>query len=134
MVDVTSKKCRTEDCGNKTLFGVAGTKTGEYCEQHAPDGIVNVKDKKWRTEDCGKKPSFGVADTKTMVYCAQHASNGMVNVYSRICTEPKAAATFHRSELQVRKRRSTVHNTSDYNATSKEMLADTTPGRKPLVI
>ena len=53
---------------------MAGTKTGEYCTQHAPDGIVDVKSRKCRTRGCGRKPSFGVGNTRTAEFCAQHAS------------------------------------------------------------
>ena len=73
MVNVKSRKCRTEGCGRGPSYGVAGTKTAEYCAQHAPDGMVNVCNKKCRTEGCGKKPSFGVTNTRTAEYCAQHA-------------------------------------------------------------
>ena len=59
MVDVCSKKCRTEGCGKLASFGVLGTKMVEYCAaQHAPEGMVDVKNKKCRTEGCGKLPSF----------------------------------------------------------------------------
>ena len=51
-------------------IGVAGTKTAEYCVQHAPGGMVNVKNIMCKTERCGKQPSFGVAGTKTGEYCA----------------------------------------------------------------
>ena len=60
-----SRRCRTEGCGKIPSFGVAGTKTVEYCLQHATDGMVDVKSRKCRTEGCGKRPSFGVAGTKT---------------------------------------------------------------------
>ncbi|CAN0199634.1 unnamed protein product [Ascophyllum nodosum] len=80
MVDVKSKKCRTTSCGKVPSFGVAGTKTSEYCAQHAPEGMVNVKNRKRRTEGCGKLPSFGVAGTKTVEYCARHSLDGMVQV------------------------------------------------------
>ena len=60
MVNVTSRKCRTDDCGKQPSFGVTGTKTMEYCAQHAPDGMVNVKSRKCKTKGCGKGPSFGV--------------------------------------------------------------------------
>ena len=73
MVDVKSRKCRTEGCGKRPSHGVGGTKTAEYCAQHAPDGMVDVCTKKCRTEGCGKKPSFGVTNTRTAEYCAQHA-------------------------------------------------------------
>ena len=66
-------------------FGVTGTKTAEYCTQHAPNGMVNVKARMCRTEDCSKQPSFGVSGTKTAEFCAKHAPNGMVNVCSRKC-------------------------------------------------
>ena len=78
VVDVCSRKCRTEGCGKRSSFGVGGTKTGEYCAQHALEGMVNVKNKKCRTKGCGKQSSFGVAGTKTGEYCAQHAPEGMV--------------------------------------------------------
>ena len=72
MVDVKTKKCRTANCGKRPYFGVAGTKTGDYCAQHAPEGMVDVKIRKCRIEGCGKIPYFGVAGTKTVEYCAQH--------------------------------------------------------------
>ena len=45
----------------------------EYCEQHAPDEMVDIKSIKCRTQGCGKGPSFGVVSTTTAEYCAQHA-------------------------------------------------------------
>ncbi|CAN0100869.1 unnamed protein product [Ascophyllum nodosum] len=83
MVRVWGRKCRNEGCGKCPVFGMAGTKTAEYCVQHAPGGMVNVWDRKCKSEGCGKQPSFGVAGTKTVEYCAQHASAGMVNVRNR---------------------------------------------------
>ncbi|CAN0429552.1 unnamed protein product [Ascophyllum nodosum] len=73
MVDVCNKKCRTEGCVKQPSFGVAGTKTVEYCAQHAPYGMVNVCIRKYRTQGCSKKPLFGVANTITTQYSAQHA-------------------------------------------------------------
>ena len=64
---------------------MTGTKTAQYCSQHALDGMVNGRSIKCRTEGCGKQPSFGVAGTKTMEYCKQHAPDGMVNARSRKC-------------------------------------------------
>ncbi|CAM9611778.1 unnamed protein product, partial [Ascophyllum nodosum] len=72
MVSVKDRKCRTDGCGKCASFGVAGTKTGEYCAQHAPDGMVNVCSRKCKTDGCSKQPSFGVAGTQTAMYCAQH--------------------------------------------------------------
>ncbi|CAM9597803.1 unnamed protein product [Ascophyllum nodosum] len=85
MVNVTSRKCRTESCRKNSSFGVPGTKTAEYCAQHAPDGMINVFSLKCRIESCGKRRSFGVAGTKTAEYCAQHAPDGMVDVCSKRC-------------------------------------------------
>ena len=83
MANICSRKCQTEGCGKQPSFEVVGTKKGEYCAQHAPDGMVHVRSRKCRTEGCGKQPSFGVASTKPAEYCAQHALNGMVDVYRR---------------------------------------------------
>ena len=63
MVDVKSRKYRTEGCGKLPSFGVAGTKTVKYCAQHASKGMVDVKSRKCRTEGCGKRSFFGVAGT-----------------------------------------------------------------------
>ena len=62
-----------------------GSKTGEYCAQHALDGMVDVKNITRRTEGCGKLASFEVAGTKTAGYCARHSLDGMVQVKSRKC-------------------------------------------------
>ena len=83
MANVYSRKCRTGSCDKQPFFGVAGTKTAEYCAQHALNGMVNVYSRKCRAEGCGKRRSHGVVGTKTVEYCAQHALNGMVNIYSR---------------------------------------------------
>ena len=66
MVDVTSRKSRTEGCGKVPSIGVVGTKTVEHCAQYALDGMVDVKSSKCKTEGCGMRPSFGVAGTKTV--------------------------------------------------------------------
>ena len=52
--------------------GVAGTKTAQYCAQHAKNGMIYVKRSKCRTKGCGKGPSFGVAGTRTAEYCAHN--------------------------------------------------------------
>ena len=52
---------------------MSGTKTTEYCAQHARGGMVDVWSRKCKTEGCSKKPSFGVAATKMVEHCAQHA-------------------------------------------------------------
>ena len=83
MVDVQSRKCRTEVCGKQPSFGIAGTRTTEYCAQHAPDGMIDVKSRKCRTEGCGKQPSFRVASARRAEYCTQHSSGVTISVKSR---------------------------------------------------
>ncbi|CAM9918179.1 unnamed protein product [Ascophyllum nodosum] len=85
MVNIFSRKGKTEGFGKQPLFGVEGTKTEEYCVQHTLDGMVDVCNRKYRTEGCGSLPSFGVAGTKTAEYCPQHASYEMVDVCSKKC-------------------------------------------------
>ena len=58
MVNICSKKCRTEGCRKGPSYGVAGTKIVEYCEQHLPDGMVNVCNRKCRTEGCANGVSY----------------------------------------------------------------------------
>ena len=48
--NVRDVMCRLEGCGKIAAFEVAGTKTLEYCRQHALDGMVNVH-RKVKTED-----------------------------------------------------------------------------------
>ena len=92
MVNIDSRKCKTEGCGKQSSYGVAGTKTAEFCAQHAvdytqhsPDGMVDVYNRKCRTKGWGKGPSYGIAGTKTMEYCAQHALDRMVDVCDKKC-------------------------------------------------
>ena len=73
MVDVKSGMCRTESCGNAPSFGVTGTKTAEYCAQHAQAGMVHFRSRKCISESCGKEPSFGVGNSRMVEYCSQHA-------------------------------------------------------------
>ncbi|CAN0354346.1 unnamed protein product, partial [Ascophyllum nodosum] len=73
MVDVTSRKCRTDGCGKRPSFRLAGTKTAEYWAQHAPKDVVDGYNRKSETEGCGKKPPSEVANTRSAEYCAQHA-------------------------------------------------------------
>ncbi|CAM9978094.1 unnamed protein product [Ascophyllum nodosum] len=84
MVNVYSRKCRTEGCGKQPCFGLAGTKTAEYCAQHALNGMVNFCKMMGETES-GKKASFGMTGTKKAKNCAQHALNEMVDVCSSKC-------------------------------------------------
>ncbi|CAM9660170.1 unnamed protein product [Ascophyllum nodosum] len=87
MVVVRSRrKCKTEGCGKRRSFGVAGTKTAEYCAQHAKERMVDVVHKKYRTEGCGKRPSFGVVGKETPESYARNSQHGMVNVKKKRCT------------------------------------------------
>ncbi|CAN0057130.1 unnamed protein product, partial [Pylaiella littoralis] len=85
MVNVRSRKCAHRGCTKEPRFGVAGTKTAEFCSGHAKDGMVNVCHKKCTHRGCPKQPKFGVAGTKTAEFCSGHAEGGMVNVRSRKC-------------------------------------------------
>ena len=106
------QKSRSASCGKVPSFGVAGTKTGEYCAQHALEEMVDVRSKKCRTASCGKVPCFGVAGTKNVKHCAQHAPEGMVNVKNKKCSIEGCGKLLYRlSELQVLKLGSTVHST-----------------------
>ena len=58
---MSNRKCTTESCGKIPPIGVAGTKTAEYCAQHAQCRMVNVK------------PSFDVASSRTAEYSAHYA-------------------------------------------------------------
>ena len=68
MVDIKSKKCRTDGYNKLPSSGVSGTKTGEYCAQHALEEMIDVHNIKCGTEGCVEFPSFGVAGTKTGEY------------------------------------------------------------------
>ena len=70
-VHLIRRERRTKDCSKQPAFGVAGTRTVDYCASHALDEIVNVNIT-CRTEIRGRQP-FGVEGTKTAKYCAQHA-------------------------------------------------------------
>ena len=54
-------------------FGVASTRTAEYCAQDAPDGMVNINGReKCRIEGCSNRLSFGVTGIRETAYCIQH--------------------------------------------------------------
>ena len=84
MNDVKNKTCRAESCGKNASFGVAHTKTAEYCAPYSPDGMVDMKGRKCVAEYCGKLQSLGVTATKTMdYYCAPHFLYGMADVKNK---------------------------------------------------
>ena len=73
VVNLYNIKCRTEGCGKRPSFGVAGTNSAEYCAQHSTDRTVNVCRKMSTSESC--KKSFRMANTKEAKHFAQHALN-----------------------------------------------------------
>ncbi|CAN0446120.1 unnamed protein product, partial [Pylaiella littoralis] len=67
-------------CTKQPRYGVAGTKTAEFCSGHAKDGMVDVLSKRCAHLGCTKRPSYGVAGTQTAEFCSGHAKDGMVRV------------------------------------------------------
>ena len=55
--DVYIRKCRTGDCDQKPSFGVAGTKTAEYCAQHAriQRGVEGYSEREFGPRHSGKE-------------------------------------------------------------------------------
>ena len=109
--DVCSIKCRTESCGKRLSFGVvAGAKTGEYCAQHALEGMAGVKSRKCRTARGGKQPLLGVVGTRMgSTVHSTHWRGWSTSVTES--AEPQAATSNRFSELWVLKQGSTVHST-----------------------
>eukprot|EP00903_Cladosiphon_okamuranus_P014359 g13333.t1 len=99
MVNLVSKKCRHPGCNKHPTYGVAcskttefcvqlkkegmvnvkGGKTAEFCAVHQKEGMVDVKKKRCSHLGCNKKPSYGVEGSNTAEVCAQHKKEGMVN-------------------------------------------------------
>ena len=73
MIGVKNRTCTTEDCSKRPSFGAAGTKTAEYCAQHAQDGMINVNKIKCPTEGSGMIAACGVARTETAEHYVQHS-------------------------------------------------------------
>ena len=67
--EVQNRRLRQE----AVLRSGRGTKTAEYCVQHALDGMVHILSRKCGIESWGKQLSFGVANSRTIEYCSQHA-------------------------------------------------------------
>ena len=55
--DVYIRKCTTGDCDQKPSFGVAGTKTAEYCAQHAriQRGVEGYREREFGPRHSGKE-------------------------------------------------------------------------------
>ena len=69
-------------------FGIAGTRTAEFCATHASEGMINVISKRCDFPGCSKHPSYGVAGSKKAEFCVAHAKEGMVDVCSKRCGHP----------------------------------------------
>ena len=102
MVNIKDIICKTEGCDKIAAFGVDGTKTAEYCRQHALGGLVNVKNIICSTKGCGKRALFGVTGTKTAEYCRQHALDGMmINVHRKVGIEDSGMiSTFRVADMK----------------------------------
>ena len=80
-------RIRTESSAKAKVasFGVADTKTENYCAQLAKDDMINTFSGVCKTEGCCKQSLFGVAGTKTREYCALQAKDGITNLKRRKC-------------------------------------------------
>ena len=43
---VSKKTCNHADCNKRPTFGVAGSRTVEFCSSHAKEGMVDVTNRK----------------------------------------------------------------------------------------
>ena len=80
-----NETCAHVACTNLAVLGMTGTRTAEYCGQHAMGTMVILTSKRSIHEGCGKILSFGVDGRKTTEYCAQHAPSEIVSVSSKRC-------------------------------------------------
>ena len=69
--DVKNKKCPHIACTKTALLGMAGTRTPEFCGQHAKGRMVNIKNKSLTRRGCGKPLSLGVDGRGNAEYLAQ---------------------------------------------------------------
>lgn len=63
-----------EGCSKYPSFGIAGSKTAQFCAQHAAEDMVHVKNKICRQEGCSKRLSFSMDGIKTVEFCPLHAA------------------------------------------------------------
>ena len=85
MGSAKNKTCPNAVCTNLAVLGMTGTRTAEYCGQHAMGTMVNLANKRPIHESCGKNLALGVDGRKTVEYCAQHAPDEIVSVSSKRC-------------------------------------------------
>ncbi|CAM9843387.1 unnamed protein product [Pylaiella littoralis] len=90
MVDVTTRRCKQEDCTKRASFGVEGgtEKSAEFCFGHALPCMVNVRSKRCAHAGCKTRPIFAAARSAKGEFCAAHAAPGMVDVVNRKCQQP----------------------------------------------
>ena len=71
MINVRSRKCRTEDCGKRPSFRVTKVKTAEYCAQHArlQYGVEGYREKEVGPHHSGKETIGDVIPS-----CARHTT------------------------------------------------------------
>ena len=84
IVDGMPLICAKGRCSKQSKYGVSGSRRGEYCAEHALEGMVYVYSNKCVGDGCPKRPSYGVSGSKKPEYCAEHALEGMVDVLSLI--------------------------------------------------
>jgi hypothetical protein len=78
--------CKFPECTVKNpSYGQPGTKKGEYCKPHAPNGYENVKSKRCIYDGCKMHPSFGKPNTTKPEYCKPHAPKNYINVKDKKC-------------------------------------------------
>ena len=66
-----------------------GSKTAEFCVQHAIEGMVPVvKGKRCAHPSCNKQPLYAQERGKMREFCAQHKKEGMVDVARKRCAHP----------------------------------------------
>ena len=70
MVNVVSRRCIAQGCSKQPKYGLAGSKKGEYCAEHALKGMVNIYSNKCADNRCFKRSHYGVAGSKKAQYCA----------------------------------------------------------------
>lgn len=76
MVDVSTKSCGHHGCFKRPTFGPVGgtaeknTKNGQFCAQHALEGMIDVVSKRCIHPGCPTKRSFGVGGHRKNVRLA----------------------------------------------------------------
>lgn len=83
------ERCHEPDCDKRASYGVriGGITKGEFCPEHAKDGMVSIYNNLCSHDGCGTSANYGPPGTKAK-YCARHAAYGMINLSSRKCAAP----------------------------------------------